>query len=76
MAHSVVELTIVLANLASDERRADSCASLPSTWVPTVLGMTLQRLEWRHSGEDGRTGPEVTGKTCPAGLTSRRRPRQ
>jgi hypothetical protein len=47
----------------------------PSIWVPTVLGMTLQCLGWRHSGGDGRTGPEATGETCPAGLTSRRRPR-
>jgi hypothetical protein len=80
MAHSVMELTVVLANLVSGERRGGSCAcpgvvsrvvalelllgrrsyadsrgrlreerrphnggrgDVPSTWVPTVLGMTL-----------------------------------
>jgi hypothetical protein len=45
-----------------------------STWIPTVLGMTLQCLGWRHGGGDGRTGPEVTEKTCPAGPTPRRHP--
>jgi hypothetical protein len=47
-----------------------------TTWVPTMLGMALQCLGWRHSGGDGRTGPEVTGKTRPVDLMSRRRPRQ
>jgi hypothetical protein len=81
MVHSVVELTVVLTNLAPSERRGESCAcrgaasrvaalelwfrrrpyagsrarlaedrrphsgrrgDVPSTWVPTVLGMTLQ----------------------------------
>jgi hypothetical protein len=103
MAHSAVELTVVMANLAFGGRRGGSCArpgadsrvavlelwfgrrpyagsrarltedrrphngrrgDVPSTWVPTVLGMTLQCLGWRHSGE-----------TCSAGLTSRRHPK-
>jgi hypothetical protein len=42
---------------------------VPSILVPTVLGMTLQCLGWRHSGWDGRIGLEVTGKTFPAGIT-------
>jgi hypothetical protein len=36
---------------------------VPSTWVPTMLGMTLQCPGWWHSGKDGRTGPEVTEET-------------
>jgi hypothetical protein len=83
MAHSIMELTVVLANLASVRRRGGSCArpgvvsravvlelllsrspyadsrarltedrrphsggrgDVPSTWIPTVLGMTLQCL--------------------------------
>jgi hypothetical protein len=46
-----------------------------STWVPTVLGMTLQCLGWWHNGRDGHTGPEVIQKTRPASLTSRCHPR-
>jgi hypothetical protein len=115
MAHSVVELTVVLANLTSGGRHGEpyarlgatsrvaalelligrrpyvgsragltedrgphngGCGDVPSIWIPTVLGMTLQCLGWRHSGGDGHTGPEVIGKTFPAGLTSWRRPRQ
>jgi hypothetical protein len=45
-----------------------------STWVSTVLGMTLQCPRWRHSGGDGRAGPEVIEKTRPVGLTSWRHP--
>jgi hypothetical protein len=83
MAHSVVELTVVLAILPSSGRRGGSCA-LPraasrarltkdrrphnggrgdvlSTWVPTVLEMTLQRRGWPHRAE-------VTGKMRPAVL--------
>jgi hypothetical protein len=51
-------------------RRGD----VPSAWVPTVLGLSLQCPGWWHSGGDGRTGPEATEKTRSAGLTSRRRP--
>jgi hypothetical protein len=108
MAHSVVELTVVLTNLASGGRPgaasrvvvlellfgchpyAGSWARLtedqrphnggrgdvPSTWVPTVLGSTLQCLGWRHSGGASRTGPKVTRKTRLVGLTSWRRPRR
>jgi hypothetical protein len=43
---------------------------------PHGAGMALQCLGWWHSGGDGRTVPEVIGKTRPAGLTSRRRPRR
>jgi hypothetical protein len=110
MAHSVVELMVVLAKLAPGERRGESCARLgaasrvetlelllghhpyagsraqlskdrrlhndqcgdvPSIWVPTVLGMTLQCSGWRHSDEDGRTGPEVTeGTLCWSDVTA------
>jgi hypothetical protein len=115
MAYSVVELTVVLTNLASGGRRGESCArpgaaskvaalellfgrssytgsragltedwspqngrrgDVPSIWVPTVLGMTLQCMGWRYSGRNGRTGPEVTGEARPAGLTSRLRPQR
>jgi hypothetical protein len=47
---------------------------VPSSRAPTVPGMTLQCLGWRHSGGDGRAGPEVMEETCSAGLTSRHRP--
>jgi hypothetical protein len=47
-----------------------------SAWVSAVLGMALQCLGWRHSGGDGRTGPEVTEKTRFTGLASWRHPRQ
>jgi hypothetical protein len=115
MAHSVVELTVVLANLASGGHCGGSYAcpgavsravalelllgrrpyidsraqfmeewrlhsggrgDVPSSWVPTVLGMTLQCLGWWHSGGDGYAGPEVTGETRPADLMSRRLPRR
>jgi hypothetical protein len=29
--------------------------------TPTASGMALQCLGWRRGGEDGRTGPMVTG---------------
>jgi hypothetical protein len=45
-----------------------------STWVSTLLGMTLQCPGWRHSGGDGRAGSEVIEKTRPADLTSRLHP--
>jgi hypothetical protein len=47
---------------------------VPSAWVPTVPGTTLQCPGWWHSGRDGRTVPEVTEKTRSASFTSRRRP--
>jgi hypothetical protein len=112
MAHSVEQLTTVLANLAPGRRRGGSYAcpraasrvvapessfgrrpyansrawltrdqklhnsrrgDIPSVWVPTVLGMTLQCSGWWHSGREGRTGLEVMEKTRSAGLTSRHR---
>jgi hypothetical protein len=54
-------------------RRGD----VPSAWVPTILGMTLQCRKWWHNGEDGCTGSEGTNvmeEMRPAGLTSWRRP--
>jgi hypothetical protein len=47
---------------------------VPSTSIPAVLGMTLRCPGWWYSGEDGRTGPEVTEKTRSVGLTSRHHP--
>jgi hypothetical protein len=41
-----------------------------STWVPTVRGMALLCMGWRHCGGDGRKGPKATGKMRPASLTS------
>jgi hypothetical protein len=115
MTHSVMELAVVLGNLASGGRRGGSCAcpgaasrvvalefllgrhpyadsrarltedrrphrggrgDVPSIQVPTVLGMTLQCLGRRHSGGDGRIGPEVMEETRSAGLTSWRRLRR
>jgi hypothetical protein len=38
------------------------------------IGMSSQCSAWRDSGGDGRTGLTATGKTAPAGLTSRRGP--
>jgi hypothetical protein len=112
MAHSVLELMVVLENLASGGRRGDSyacpgAASRVATWellvwspsvrrlegwadggpevaqrrawrcpssrAPTVPGMTLQCLGWRHSGRDGHTRPDVTEETCSAGPMSRHR---
>jgi hypothetical protein len=45
-----------------------------SPCTPTASGMSSQCPPWRCSGGDGRTGLTVTGKTAPAGLTSRRSP--
>jgi hypothetical protein len=58
----------------TEDRKLHSggCGDVLSTWVPTVLGMTLQCLEWQH--RDGLIGPEVKKKMRPASLTSRRRP--
>jgi hypothetical protein len=50
------------------------CGGIPSARVPIVLEMSPQCPGWRHSDEDGRTGPEVTEEMCSAGLTSRCRP--
>jgi hypothetical protein len=51
----------------TEDRRPHSGGrgDVPSTWVPTVLGMTLQCLGWRYSGRNGRTGLEVTGRRAP-----------
>jgi hypothetical protein len=38
------------------------------------IGMSSQCSAWRGSGGDGHTGLTATGKTAPAGLTSRRGP--
>jgi hypothetical protein len=45
-----------------------------SPCTPTASGMSSQCPAWRYSGGDGRTGLTATGKTAPAGLTSRRSP--
>jgi hypothetical protein len=50
------------------------CGNVPPSRDPTVPGMALQCPGWWHSGGDGRTGAEVTEKTCPAGLMSQHRP--
>jgi hypothetical protein len=44
---------------------SDGRGGVPSSWAPTVLGMTLQCLGWWHSGGDGRTGPELTSRCHP-----------
>jgi hypothetical protein len=36
-----------------------------SSRVPTAPGMALQCPGWLHSGGDGHTGPEVTGRRAP-----------
>jgi hypothetical protein len=51
-------------------RRGD----VPSPCAPTASGMSSQYPAWRCSGGDGRTGLTATGKTAPAGPTSRRSP--
>jgi hypothetical protein len=51
-------------------RRGD----VPSPCAPTTLGMSSQYPAWCCSGGDGRTGLTATGKTAPAGPTSRRSP--
>jgi hypothetical protein len=50
------------------------CGDVPPSHDPTVPGMALQCLGWRHSGGDGHIGAEVTEEIRPAGLTSRHRP--
>jgi hypothetical protein len=63
------------ARLTEDRRPHSSRRDdFRSIWVPTVLGMMLQRPGWRHSDGDGRTGPKVTEGTRFASLTSRHRP--
>jgi hypothetical protein len=42
-----------------------------SPCTPTASRMSSQCPAWSCSGGDGRTGLTVTGKTAPAGLTSR-----
>jgi hypothetical protein len=42
--------------------------------APTASGVSPQYPAWRCSDGDGRTGLTATGKTAPAGLTSRRSP--
>jgi hypothetical protein len=110
MAHSVVELTVVLTKLASGGRRGESCArpgvalrvvapellfsrrpcadsravltedwrphnggrgTVPSVWVPTVLGMLLQCLRWpRRAGGDWEDAPHWSYVTAssPVGV--------
>jgi hypothetical protein len=50
------------------------CGGVPSSWAPTVPGMTPQCQGWRHSNGDGRTVPEMMEETRLAGLMSPRRP--
>jgi hypothetical protein len=54
----------------------DRRGGVPSARALTVLGMALQFPGWRHSAEDGRTGPEVTKEMPPNCLTSQHRPGQ
>jgi hypothetical protein len=55
-------------------RHSGSRGDILSPCTPTLSGMSSQYLAWRCSGGDGRTGLTATGKTAPAGLTSRRGP--
>jgi hypothetical protein len=55
-------------------RHSGGCGDVLSPCASTALGMSSQYPVWRCSGGDGRTGLTVTGKTAPAGLTSRRNP--
>jgi hypothetical protein len=44
--------------LMGDQKLHNSTrGGVPSPWIPTVLGMTLQCPGWWHSGGDGLTGP-------------------
>jgi hypothetical protein len=43
----------------------------PAPVRPNSVGMSSQYPAWRCSDGDGRTGLTATGKTAPAGLTSR-----
>jgi hypothetical protein len=45
-----------------------------SPCTPTASRISSQCPAWRCSGGDGRIGLTATGKTAPAGLTSRRSP--
>jgi hypothetical protein len=47
---------------------------VPSPRASIVPRMVPQCLGWWHSGEDGRTGPEVMEETYSTGPTSRRCP--
>jgi hypothetical protein len=55
-------------------RHSGGHGDVPSPCAPTASGMSSQCPAWRCSGGDGRTGLTATGKTAPAGLTSRRSP--
>jgi hypothetical protein len=55
-------------------RHSGRHGGVPSPCVPTASGVSSQCPAWRCSGGDRRTGLTATGKTAPAGLTSRRSP--
>jgi hypothetical protein len=55
-------------------RHSGSCGDVLSPCTPTASEMSSQCPAWRCSGGDGRSGLTTTGKTAPAGLTSRRSP--
>jgi hypothetical protein len=55
-------------------RHSGGRGGVPSPCTPTASRMSSQCPAWRCSGGDGRTGLTATGKTAPAGLTSRRSP--
>jgi hypothetical protein len=55
-------------------RHSGGHGGVPSPYTPTASGTSSQCPVWRCSGGDGRTGLTATGKTAPAGLTSRRNP--
>jgi hypothetical protein len=55
-------------------RHSGGHGDVPSSCIPTASGISSQCPAWRCSGGDGRTGLTATGKTTPAGLTSRRSP--
>jgi hypothetical protein len=57
-------------------RHNSGCGDVPSPRASIASGMVMQCPGWCRDGGDGRTGPMATEVTSPAGLTSRRSPRQ
>jgi hypothetical protein len=55
-------------------RHSGGHGDVPSPCTPTASWMSSQCPAWCCSGGDGHTGLTATGKTAPAGLTSRRSP--
>jgi hypothetical protein len=55
-------------------RQSGGRGDVLSPCTPIASGMSSQCPVWHCSGGDGRAGLTATGKTAPAGLTSRRSP--